>query len=308
MKQKLIPLSNDNVIKFKLAEICTNITQLQPLELYIYLRNGLQRELQLIDQLTQYSYGNNGGLCVGLNGGSGGNGCGSGSNNNTGISSNGGLNMIGSGSNTPIMSGIMTPSFGATGSGNTLFASDPLITTQNQLTNLGMTISRVFNDLQQLRTNVETFQTCANAYNQRKPLMPTQETQVTDLQFHEQGLILARKRTNLLREIGAIITEYESLQETVINELKNWQHNQALAGNGAPFRDNLDDIQGCIELLFEKIGKIHDLCTAMQVMRPDNGDDAAELMNRVRAARQMLVLSSFIVEKQPPQVMKTNTR
>lgn len=303
-------MSNDNIIKFKLAEICANITQLQALELYIYVRNGLQRELQLIDQINQYPYGSNSGGCVGMNGGGSGNGTGGGNcggTNNIGVGSNGGLNMIGSGSNTPIMSGIMTPTFTSTGSGNPLYTTDPLITAHNQLANLNMTISRVFNEFQHFRANVETFQTCANAYNQSKPLIPTQETQATDLHFHEQGLLLARKRNSLLREIEGIANEYESLQEAVINELKNWQHNQALAGNGAPFRDNLDDIQGCIELLFEKIGRIHDLCTSIQVMRTDS-DDATELVNRIRAARQMLVLSSFIVEKQPPQVMKTNTR
>lgn len=171
-----------------------------------------------------------------------------------------------------------------------------------------MDINAVFSDMQQFRTNYESFHNCFNSYNQRKAHMTPQDIQTTDHQLQEQCRLLATTRSNILTDLNRIINTYTTIQTAVITELKNWQRNQALAGNGAPFRDNLDDIQRCIELLVEMVGKILDNVNMMNMIRLDNNDDISEMISRVRQAQQLLVLSSFIVEKQPPQVMKTNTR
>lgn len=286
LKQKLIPLSNDNLMKFKLAEICTSVTQTPAVELYTHVRTGLQREIQLLDQMPQYSY--MGGVAV--------NGSGSGGG------------MLGGGGTIPVVPGMHTPTLGSSGNGGTAYAGDALFAAHGLIPKLSMSINTVFAEIQQFRSSYETFHNCFNSYNQRKAHMTPQDIQTTDLQLQEQCRILATTRSSILQDLKRIIFDYDAIQDTVITELKNWQRNQALAGNGAPFRDNLDDIQRCIELLVEMVGKILDNVNMMHMIRLDNNDDISEMITHVRQAQQLLVLSSFIVEKQPPQVMKTNTR
>lgn len=285
LKQKLIPLSNDNLIKFKLAEICTSITQLPAVELYTHIRTGIQREIQLLDQMPQYSYVS--GMAV------------NGSAVGTGA-------MLGGGT-IPVVPGMHTPTMN-TGNGAGSYSADTLYAAHSSIPKLGMSINSVYADIQQFGRSYEAFHNCFNSYNQRKSHMTPQDIQLQDLQLQEQCRILATTRGSILQDLKRIIYDYDAIQETVINELKTWQRNQALAGNGAPFRDNLDDIQRCIELLVEVVGKILDNVNSMHRIPLDNNDEISEMITHVRQAQQLLVLSSFIVEKQPPQVMKTNTR
>jgi len=103
---------------------------------------------------------------------------------------------------------------------------------------------------------------------------------------------------------------YESLHELVIHELKNWRHQQAQAGNGAPFNEgSLDDIQRCFEMLETFIA--HMLAAVKETMRVrlvTEEPELTHLLEQVQNAQKNLVCSAFIVDKQPPQVMKTNTR
>lgn len=273
------------MIKFKLAEICTSITQLPAVELYTHIRTGIQREIQLLDQMPQYSYVS--GMAV------------NGSAVGTGA-------MLGGGT-IPVVPGMHTPTMN-TGNGAGSYSADTLYAAHSSIPKLGMSINSVYADIQQFGRSYEAFHNCFNSYNQRKSHMTPQDIQLQDLQLQEQCRILATTRGSILQDLKRIIYDYDAIQETVINELKTWQRNQALAGNGAPFRDNLDDIQRCIELLVEVVGKILDNVNSMHRIPLDNNDEISEMITHVRQAQQLLVLSSFIVEKQPPQVMKTNTR
>ncbi|XP_075145119.1 signal transducer and transcription activator Stat92E isoform X2 [Haematobia irritans] len=284
LKQKLIPLSNDNLIKFKLAEICTSVTQTPAVELYTHIRSGVQREIQLLDQMPQYSYG------VAVNG--------------TAVGTAG---LVG-GANMPVPTGMHTPNMAANINGAATYAGDSLFAAHSAIPKLGLSINTIYSDIQQFVRSYEAFHNCFNTYNQRKAVMSAHDVQLQDLQLQDQCRILASTRTSILQELKRIIFDYDSIQETVINELKNWQRNQALAGNGAPFRDNLDDIQRCIEMLVELVGKILENVNTMHRIPLDNNEEIGELIAHVRQSQQLLVLSSFIVEKQPPQVMKTNTR
>ncbi|XP_055377435.1 signal transducer and transcription activator isoform X3 [Condylostylus longicornis] len=110
-------------------------------------------------------------------------------------------------------------------------------------------------------------------------------------------------------------TMYQSFKSVVIDEhLKRWQRNQALAGNGAPFRDNLDDIQACIENLLPISTILIDIYKSLRIIisklcldeRYIHELDQVSII--IEKIKQYIILSAFIVEKQPPQVMKTNTR
>nr|XP_013119389.1 unnamed protein product [Stomoxys calcitrans] len=289
LKQKLIPLSNDNLIKFKLAEICTSITQTPAVELYTHFRTGVQREIQLLDQMPQFAYG----VAAAVNG-----------------SAVGTPGIIG-GASMPVPTGMHSNNMAAaTLNGSNSYAGDNLFAVQSTIPKLSMAINTIYSEVQQFGRSYETFHNCFNNYSQRKAAMVGHDSELhlQDIQLQDQCRILAGQRSSILQELKRITFDYDAIQETVINELKNWQRNQALAGNGAPFRDNLDDIQRCIVLLLELVGKILENVNAMQRIPLEHNDECGELIVHVRQAQQVLVLSSFIVEKQPPQVMKTNTR
>lgn len=123
---------------------------------------------------------------------------------------------------------------------------------------------------------------------------------------------ITRNGNELMTNLATIIREIDDVQRTVIlKRLGRWQRDQALSGNGAPLPINaLDEIQ----LWFEKLAEL--------ILNTRNSIDAIRKLNsifnmnmnvdlhykKITELLQELIVSGFIVEKQPPQVMKTNTR
>ncbi|XP_037912152.1 signal transducer and transcription activator isoform X3 [Hermetia illucens] len=130
--------------------------------------------------------------------------------------------------------------------------------------------------------------------------------------LNNEYLEMIRQKDALLADLRSFMTHYETVQVAVINELKNWQRSQALGGNGQPYKDNLDEIQDWIEGLLEIITAARGVITKMlSYWEQYIGDSKTILEGFVRQVmhlQESLIISSFIVEKQPPQVMKTNTR
>ncbi|KAH6929480.1 hypothetical protein HPB50_000580 [Hyalomma asiaticum] len=145
-----------------------------------------------------------------------------------------------------------------------------------------------------------------------------------DTKAMEQAI---RQRVSDLREMRIAFSDKQqetvnllsTLQTRVLdNELIKWKRAQQLGGNGVTFENNLDQIQEWCEALAEliwqnrqQIKRVEHL--AMQV--PIGGTQAQHLTDRFTALNAQitnllssLVTSTFIIEKQPPQVMKTNTR
>lgn len=119
---------------------------------------------------------------------------------------------------------------------------------------------------------------------------------------------------DLYRTIGQIIVDVDETQKRVIlKRLGKWQRNQALAGNGAPLSTSgLDEIQMWFEKLAELIWSTRNLIEKFRVInfnyKINLGDVIDMAYKDVTTLLQNLIVSGFIVEKQPPQVMKTNTR
>ncbi|KAL9900332.1 signal transducer and transcription activator-like isoform 1-T3 [Glossina fuscipes fuscipes] len=185
------------------------------------------------------------------------------------------------------------------------YCDDTLYAIHDEISNLNLSINKIFGELQQFRTEYEAFHVAYNAHNQHTAVTGSH---TDDLEMQQRYMSVSSKRNTMLHDLRSIILKYDSMQSTVIIELRNWQRNQALAANGAMFRDNLDDIQRCIELLIEMIGKILDIVNMLQTMPLDTNNGLSELTAHARNAQQLLILSSFIVEKQPPQVMKKKTK
>ena len=130
---------------------------------------------------------------------------------------------------------------------------------------------------------------------------------------------LSNKISNLMARRVALEEKFKEnidllniIQSKILDEeLISWKRRQQLAGNGLAFNDNLSDIQKWSEELARYIWKnrqqIKDLlCHKLQA--PISDDVLKQLLDQVTQLLSSLVTSSFIIEKQPPQVLKTNTR
>lgn len=124
-----------------------------------------------------------------------------------------------------------------------------------------------------------------------------------------------QRRLDIYNSVRAVIDLLDEVQKIVIHKrLGKWQRDQALAGNGAPLPlSALDEIQIWFEDLAELIWNTRTLIDTMRKsnlpLSSTNFSDGFEVAYRdITNLLQNLIVSGFIVEKQPPQVMKTNTR
>ncbi|XP_018414337.1 PREDICTED: signal transducer and activator of transcription 5B [Nanorana parkeri] len=105
-------------------------------------------------------------------------------------------------------------------------------------------------------------------------------------------------------------------QQTIIldDELIQWKRRQQLAGNGGPPEGSLDLLQTWCEKLAEiiwqnrqQIRRAEHLCQQLPIPGPVE-ELLAELNATITDIISALVTSTFIIEKQPPQVLKTQTK
>ncbi|XP_046749375.1 signal transducer and activator of transcription 5B isoform X1 [Diprion similis] len=142
-------------------------------------------------------------------------------------------------------------------------------------------------------------------------------------QKDQQELLLNHKVTGLLQlrmtladKLKDTIARLNNLQSRVLDdELIRWKRDQQLAGNGATFNSNLDSIQEWCESLAEliwhnrqQIKEAERLKQKLALDHPGVQDILPTLNSQITQLLSSLVTSTFIIEKQPPQVMKTNTR
>ncbi|KAM9214514.1 signal transducer and activator of transcription 6 [Leptosomus discolor] len=102
------------------------------------------------------------------------------------------------------------------------------------------------------------------------------------------------------------VKELEAAKQQVLKRIQIWKRQQQLAGNGALFEENLAPLQKRCENLVEVYFQLH-----QQVMAASTELGAEllpRLLERFNEVLPSLVKSSFLVEKQPPQVLKTQTK
>nr|CAD7568073.1 unnamed protein product [Timema californicum] len=127
---------------------------------------------------------------------------------------------------------------------------------------------------------------------------------------------LMQLRLTLVDKLKDTITHLNTLQSRVLDdELIRWKREQQLQGNGAQFPSNLDNIQEWCESLAEiiwlnrqQIKEADRLKLKLALDPPGVADMLPSLNSQITQLLSSLVTSTFIIEKQPPQVMKTNTR
>ncbi|XP_061224715.1 signal transducer and activator of transcription 6 isoform X3 [Neopsephotus bourkii] len=102
------------------------------------------------------------------------------------------------------------------------------------------------------------------------------------------------------------VKELEAAKQQVLKRIQIWKRQQQLAGNGAQFEENLAPLQKRCENLVEVHFQLH-----QQVMGASaelGAEVVPRLQERLNEVLSSLVKSSFLVEKQPPQVLKTQTK
>ncbi|XP_023035558.1 signal transducer and transcription activator isoform X2 [Drosophila willistoni] len=309
LQQKLLSTrtATDQNLKYRVVELCALIQRTPALELYTHLRSGLQKELQFV---TEQSVAATGGQSMPLNPYN--------MNNPAAMaaaagfindgsqlmdsSSNGGGGFVAGG--VPVVGpGAATPSMGGGGGGGVVMGHNA---TPAPAVGMGVVKMELYDLHQQIMQAYNDFSSIGNPL---KMMVHTYECmiQVTGAQKADLMRSVIEQKANIVCHLRRSFMYYEALQEMAVTELKNWRRQQAQAGNGASFNENmLDEIQRCFGILESFVCLLLEAVKQVRMMEEDQ--ELKIFMETIQVAQKNLVCSAFIVDKQPPQVMKTNTR
>ncbi|KAG5282418.1 hypothetical protein AALO_G00055780 [Alosa alosa] len=113
-----------------------------------------------------------------------------------------------------------------------------------------------------------------------------------------------KKRVQLLHETIGILQE---CQKRLIQRIKDWRWEQHQATIGGPFDENLGPLQTWCEQL---LGVNVQLRQEVILVGQDHGssDPFSDMQDRLGNLLKTLIQSSMLVERQPPQVIKTQSK
>lgn len=217
---------------------------------------------------------------------------------------------------------------------SSLMVGDAIAEISQQVDALRRCTSETNEDLRRMEQDQETFHityhecTKINAHLQQLATIPQNQQNIENekkirRQKEQQEQNLNRQIANLIQlrlsvadKLKDTLSRLITLQSRVLDdELIRWKRDQQLAGNGAPFNSTLDTIQEWCESLAEliwlnrqQIKEAERLKQKVALEPPGVPDILPGLNSQVTQLLSSLVTSTFIIEKQPPQVMKTNTR
>ncbi|XP_057715617.1 signal transducer and activator of transcription 6 [Corythoichthys intestinalis] len=162
-------------------------------------------------------------------------------------------------------------------------------------------------EVQELRQKIHQVQEELNWEKQNfeslQGTMDPTTSEVTRLQNHIEQLdynlnTMGTKRFQLLTECVDCL---DQCQAQLLSRLKAWRWEQYKATIGHPFDDNLNILQMWCEQLLGVNGKLRQ--ELMLIVEP-----IPELQERLGQLLRLLVQSSLVVDKQPPQVIKTQSK
>uniref|UniRef100_A0A1A8SIN4 Signal transducer and activator of transcription n=1 Tax=Nothobranchius rachovii TaxID=451742 RepID=A0A1A8SIN4_9TELE len=143
----------------------------------------------------------------------------------------------------------------------------------------------------------QKYQQINQAFEELRLLTQDTENDLRKLQHNQEYFIIQKQQTVILDD-----------------ELIQWKRRQQLAGNGGPPEGGLDILQSWCEKLAETIWQNRQQIRRAEHLRqqlPIPGP-IEELLNELNSTItdiiSALVTSTFIIEKQPPQVLKTQTK
>nr|XP_022330228.1 signal transducer and activator of transcription 5B-like isoform X2 [Crassostrea virginica] len=150
----------------------------------------------------------------------------------------------------------------------------------------------------------------------RKTLEKQKKDFETVLSKGAQTIISAR--LEIADTLSKNFDDLEEVRQLVVDqELIDWKRKQQLAGNGAPFNPSLLEnlqkwVESTVDLVWrsrQQVLKLEGLCSRIPLQLPDGKEDVvSKLNNKITGILSSIVTSTFIVEHQPPQVLKRDSR
>ncbi|KAF7697896.1 hypothetical protein HF521_004406 [Silurus meridionalis] len=162
----------------------------------------------------------------------------------------------------------------------------------------------------------QKYQQINQAFEELRILTQDTENDLRKLQHNQEYFIIQYQESLRIQEKHQKTLALLRKQQTVIldDELIQWKRRQQLAGNGGPHEGGLDILQSWCEKLAETIWQNRQQIRRAEHLRqqlPIPGP-IEELLNDLNSTItdiiSALVTSTFIIEKQPPQVLKTQTK
>ncbi|KAL6483066.1 hypothetical protein MHYP_G00079380 [Metynnis hypsauchen] len=141
-----------------------------------------------------------------------------------------------------------------------------------------------------------------NELDATHPDQVTKQNRITQLDYNYQ--VCAKKRVQLLQEA---VCSLEQCQTRLIQRIKSWRWEQLRSTIGLAFDDNLVPLQTWCEQL---LGVNSNLRQEVMLVKRDHGsaEHFHQLEENLNRLLQTLIQSSLVVEKQPPQVIKTQSK
>ncbi|XP_013178889.1 PREDICTED: signal transducer and activator of transcription 5B isoform X2 [Papilio xuthus] len=205
------------------------------------------------------------------------------------------------------------------------------------LQNVRQKVSMVGEEIRSLQANIESFslqyheclknkghinylQQSGPITAERRELEAHLRVQIEDMERKLNALVaqINQSQMELVDRMKDNIANLRQLQSQVLDEeLIKWKREQQLSGNGVPMQSNLNTIQEWCELLADLIWtsrqQVNNVArinskTIVELRQPHLVEMLDDMSKQVTSLLSTLVTSTFVIEKQPPQVMKTNTR
>lgn len=126
--------------------------------------------------------------------------------------------------------------------------------------------------------------------------------------------IFSAQQHDLLANLRTVIKELGETHNFIIQtQLVMWQRKQALTGNDAALMKALDEIQTWFEELADMIVHTKSMVDTMRHITLNyHVTDSSELIDsayrEITSIFRNLIVSAFVVDKQPPQVIRTNSQ
>ena len=126
---------------------------------------------------------------------------------------------------------------------------------------------------------------------------------------------LLSRRNDAIEKLKIQLEHFQEYQKSVLNEIGNWKYQQKLAHCGYPEPGPLDEIKKHCESLAElewrgytHTTQVENLFLQVLQNNPIELNRMTELKNAYKNLLTELIEGAFVIEKQPPQVLKTQTK
>lgn len=273
---------NHNIVeRMRLQHIATNMTvyQMQPLQLVRAVQEILKRERSLLNQ------GNFPGLGV-----------------------PGQLPQAGSPALSPAPSPLPAPSTAGGKQGDDRErhrAIERLALRVGEVQNCRKEIHHLQESMNWEKQNYDSLQAQAIQNSMLDQNLPEScnnlQNRIQQDEFKSQAF--AEKRIQLIQEA---VHTLEQTQQQVELHIQSWKRQQHLSTIGAPFSDNLSSLQNCCEqLLTINIQLNQEMIIAG---RESGAQPFREQQEKLALLLKTLIQSALLVDKQPPQVIKTQSK